>query len=426
MNGEQMNALLLAQPGLRVVPVVPVYPLWLRGDDPAEPVTLASTSMRMPFAVNVVDLYGTPLPGVTVRAFTNRMGRIGVTGMTDIAGMAWLSVPDTERQFEVVEVVGPPGYWPAYARSVDLQQGALTMRCASIDFSLPGVADHFSLRGSDADGSGVTVGVIDSGVADHPDLTCNRAINLARNGTVSDVSDTLGHGTHVCGIIAGRGAAGVGMRGVAPGVTLNVYKVFGAKPNETDSFALAKAIRLAVDDGCDLVNMSLGGYTDMPDVLREIQRARAMGVVCLAATGNKQRAPVTYPARYSSVLAVAASGRRHTYPAGASQELSETMPFGVDGDDYVADFSNIGPEVGLISAGVGVVSTFRKEYAVLDGTSMACPMATGVLARLLGNNHGLLHAYRDQRRSDAIVKLALGSARPLGFGPLYEGAGMLR
>ncbi len=180
-----------------------------------------------------------------------------------------------------------------------------------------------------------------------------------------------------------------------------------------------------MDDDCDLINLSLGAERDMPDVLREIQRARAMGVVCLAATGNDYRSPVGYPARYNQVLAISACGRKGTYPNSASQELSAVAPFGKDRHDYVADFSNIGSEVALIEPGVGIVSTHRRAYAVMDGTSMACPVATGALARLLANNVRVLHMERDQKRSDAIIKLALSSAQTLGLRPVFEGSGIL-
>lgn len=171
--------------------------------------------------------------------------------------------------------------------------------------------------------------------------------------------------------------------------------------------------------------MSVGADSDMPDVLREIQRARALGVVCLAAAGNDYRVQVSYPARYSQVLAVSASGRKKTYPTGASQEMSATGPFGKQRDNYVADFSNIGSEVSLIGPGVGIVSTHKRGYAVMDGTSMACPVATGALARLLSRHSKILRMRRNQKRSDAIIQLARQHAETLGLRPIFEGSGIL-
>ena len=112
---------------------------------------------------------------------------------------------------------------------------------------------------------------------------------------------------------------------MAPRVTLNVYKVFGKRQERAESFSIAKApIRQAVDDGCDLINLSLGGEVDMPEVLREILRARALGAVRRAAIlGMSERAAVEDLARYSAVVAVAACGRRNTYPAGALAGAAE-------------------------------------------------------------------------------------------------------
>jgi len=107
-------------------------------------------------------------------------------------------------------------------------------------------------------GKGVTVGVIDSGVAtNHPDLSVAGGQNTVPGEKPGDFGDngTEGHGTHVAGIIAARGA----LKGVAPGVTLRSYRVFAKGGDNASNFAIAKAIDAGVADGCDLLNMSLGG-----------------------------------------------------------------------------------------------------------------------------------------------------------------------
>jgi subtilisin len=208
-------------------------------------------------------------------------------------------------------------------------------------------------------------------------------------------------------------------------VALHVYRVFGRSSETAESFSIAKAIRQAVEDGCDLINLSLGGEGDMPDVLREIQRARALGEDCLAATGNDYRGQVSYPARYAQAMAVSAFGRKGTYPAGAAQALTIQKPFGTDRKNFVANFSNVGSEVDLTGPGVGIVSAYPGGYAVMDGTSMACPAITGSLARVLARQTRILNMARDQKRSDAIIHLALKTAGELGFGATFEGAGLL-
>jgi subtilisin len=426
MSETELIDLTRTQPGVRVVPVVPLRPLWLRRFELTPPVSVAAIGRKVRFPVTVVaDDSGKPFVGVEVYGFSDRDAQTGVKNVTDSSGVANLLVPNGIKQLEVVEVLAADGYWPAYLKKVSVAAKGVVLRCQPIDLAAGDVRDHFALRGEVADGTGVTVAVIDTGATAHKDLVIAKGMNLVKGEDPSKITDQLGHGTHVCGIIAGRAAPGTGATGVAPGVTLHVYKVFGHNKETAESFHIAKAIRQAVDDGCDLINMSLGAERDMPDVLREIQRARAMGVVCLAATGNDYRAPVGYPARYSQVMAVSALGRKRTYPGGASQELSAVAPFGTDKNNYVADFSNVGSEVALIAPGVGIVSSHKRGYAVMDGTSMACPVATGALARLLGKNKKILRMDRDQVRSDAIIKLALGSAAGLGFRPLFEGSGIL-
>ena len=418
--------LMRAQPGLRVVPVVECRPLWLRRIDLTPIVSVTKIGIKTPFPISVVaDDTGLPIVGADVYAFSDRASQTGSMGLTNAQGVAPMMLPGTLQVLDVVEVLAPDGYWPAYLRQVNVTPLGVELRCAPIDLKALDVRDHFGLRGTATDGAGVVVAVIDTGATAHKDLVITKGMNVVKGEDADKYPDQLGHGTHVCGIIAGRGTAGSGTCGVAPGVTLHVYKVFGKNKETADSFHIAKAIRQAVDDGCDLINLSLGADTDMPDVFREIQRARALGVVCLAATGNDYRKPVGYPARYSQVIAVSAGGRIGTYPAGASQEMSAVDPFGKVKDDFVADFSNIGSNVSLIGPGVGIVSTHRRKYAVMDGTSMACPVATGALARMLGKNSKILKMDRDQKRSDAIIKLALTGAKTLGFRPVFEGSGIL-
>jgi subtilisin len=138
----------------------------------------------------------------------------------------------------------------------------------------------------------VKVGVIDSGVAtNHPDLSVEGGQNTVPGEKPTEFGDngTEGHGTHVSGIIAARGTPPRGIRGVAPGATLRSYRVFPQGGDKASNYAIAKAIDAAVSDGCDLINMSLGGGD--PDSLTEdaFVAAQAAGLVVFAATGNDDR-----------------------------------------------------------------------------------------------------------------------------------------
>lgn len=414
-----------AHPGLRVVPVEELEPLWLQRFRLA-PVLGVSAGPKVVLEVTVTDAAtGAGLHDVDVVGLIDRSARIGASNKTNSKGVAKLMFPASIAMLESVEAFAPSGYWPGHATRVAMANGAVTLSCTPIDLTIEDVRGNFGFQGVDTDGQGVKVGVVDTGASKHPDLRFAKGLNVVRGEPARNFSDLLGHGTHVAGIIAGRGQPGKGVRGVAPGVDLHIYRVFGKGQEKALSFNIAKGIRQATDDGCDLINLSLGGEADVPDVLREIHRARAMGVLCVAAAGNDFRGAVNYPARYSAVLGISAFGRVGTWPAGAAQQLEVLKPLGTDRKNFVASFSNVGSEVNLVGPGVGVVSTYPGGYAVMDGTSMACPVTTGALARLLGRNVKILGMDRDQKRSDAIVKLALNATQRMGFGAKFEGAGLL-
>ncbi|MDQ3928099.1 MAG: S8 family serine peptidase, partial [Chloroflexota bacterium] len=133
----------------------------------------------------------------------------------------------------------------------------------------------------------------------------------------------------------------------------------------------------------------------------------------------------SFPASDSLAIAVSAIGRKGTFPRGTKEAGDVAAPYGTDKKNFVASFSNVGVEIDVTGPGVGVISTVPGGYAVMDGTSMACPAVTGVAARMLSPRQDILATTRDQTRSDAIVRLILERARGLGFGSTFEGQGMV-
>lgn len=157
-----------------------------------------------------------------------------------------------------------------------------------------------------------------------------------------------------------------------------------------------------------------------------IADARAKGTLVIVAAGNDGRQPVSFPAADSLSLAVSALGRQGTFPDGTTELGDVAPPFGKDKKNFIAAFSNIGPELVLTGPGVGIISTFPGDkYAVLDGTSMACPAVTGAAAKLLSTQPALLANPRDQTRSDTMAKAVLQAANTLGFPATLEGQGLI-
>ncbi|MEO5680018.1 MAG: S8 family serine peptidase, partial [Acidimicrobiales bacterium] len=293
------------------------------------------------------------------------------------------------------------------------------------DLAVPDALRFFYGEAADAAGKGVTVGVIDTGVAKHPDLLISGGANTVTGEDPKDFGDNgKGHGTHVAGIIAARGHAPTGVRGVAPGVKLRSYRVFAKDSGSATSFAIAKAIDQAVTDKCDLLNMSLGGGTADPVLTAAVDDARAAGSLCIIAAGNDGRQPVSFPANLGSAVAVSAMGRKGTFPTSAAETEDVASPYGTDKKNFVATFSNIGPEIDLTGPGVAIISTVPTGYTEISGTSMACPAATGAAARVVAAP-GVRPKKRDASRSDAMVKAILAAAGPLGFGPTFEGHGLV-
>ena len=267
-------------------------------------------------------------------------------------------------------------------------------------------------------GDGVTVAVIDTGVdLDHPDLVSNLFVNPGEiagngidddgNGFIDDINgydfaardaipnDTLGHGTHVAGIIAASNN-GVGPTGVAHGAKILPVRVLG-KDGVGSSIDVAAGIRYAADLGADIINLSLGGgYSRAID--SAVAYAESLGSLIVAAAGNESWNLPSYPARFSATDSNVISVGAH------------------DASNRLAGFSNLvgrSNAVQVDAPGVNVFSTYvGGGYATLSGTSMAAPHIAALAAITLSANPSLTstelrnlltHGVTDQAtRSDSI------------------------
>jgi subtilisin len=422
MTPAVAKQLLTTEPGLRIVPVVLYRPAVFRAEiHKTSRAAAGRTAVRTTFTVKSKN-GGAPVPHAEVVAFTDFQTEEGDQGVTNAHGVVRLrlgSASKIERLYVYPEV----GFWGSLQKNVRAD-GDVEIELTPVDLAFEDVLRHFYGSASLDAGHGVTVAVIDTGVGPHPDLVVSGGKNTVVGERTNDFKNNGdGHGTHVAGIIAARGTPPNGIRGVAPGVTLRSYRVYGKNKDEAKNYAIIKAIDEAVSDNCDIINLSLGGDYD-PAVISAIQDARQKGSVVVAATGNDGRQPVSYPASDPLCIAVTALGRKGTFPRGTDCDGDVKSPFGTDAANFIAGFSNVGPQVDLCGPGEGVLSTVPGGYAPMSGTSMASPAVAGIAARLLAQDARIRSMSRNQQRSDAIIAMILRSAKDLGFQARFEGAGI--
>ncbi|MGI8810809.1 MAG: S8 family serine peptidase [Acidimicrobiales bacterium] len=426
LSEESALSIRAMRPDLRLVPVVYYTPAVLppeRIEEGAGPGGRAAAAAGSITLQVVSKKGGVPVANAYVVAFVDYKTRKGAQGITDQDGKVSLALSKASITLDRLYVYPLDAHWSIIKKKLAVKTGTKVV-LNPLDLGFKDGLRHFYGNAEDGVGAGVTVGVVDTGVSDHPDLVIAGGANTVPGENRNDFGDNgRSHGTHVAGIIAARGEPPTGLRGVAPGVTLRSYRVFAKNSGQASSFAIAKAIDIAVAEKCDLINMSLGGGSPDPVLKAAVDEARAGGSLCIIATGNNDRSPVSFPAIEGSALAVAAMGRKGTFPSSAAANDEIAAPYGTDKKNFVAAFSNIGTEVDLTGPGVGIMSTVPGSYAEISGTSMACPAATGAAARAIAGTK-VIKMKRNARRSEAVVKAVLASATPLGFGPVFEGLGL--
>ncbi len=197
---------------------------------------------------------------------------------------------------------------------------------------------------------------------DHGNNNVVPYINYASN----NLEDSDLHGTHVAGIISAIGNNSKGVAGITWKCKIMPVKIFC----RNDSRKLEEAIAYAANNGADIINMSLGSENSnyyLEDVLDEVTNS---GVICVASSGNENKGTVCYPARYSNCLGVAST----------------------DENDKKSDFSNYGYGVDISAPGENILSLNAMDpqgYVYMSGTSMSCPIISGVCGLILSLNPSL-------------------------------------
>jgi len=229
----------------------------------------------------------------------------------------------------------------------------------------------FTTRAWAARGSGVTVAIVDSGIrSDHIEfggaLAGGYDAFTGRTG-VSVVNDTLGHGTHVASLAAGR-ADGRGMIGVASKARILAIKVF--QGSSSSDAVIANGIRYATAQRAFAINLSLGGGQSAA-IKSALQGAINVGQVAVIAAGNEGAANPSWPARHASE----AWAKGQIIAVGAVDANNTIASFSNRAGD-AKDFFVVAPGVNLI----GAYPTSASAYAYMSGTSMATPIVTGAVA----------------------------------------------
>ena len=302
------------------------------------------------------------------RVFRLILQRDGPVPTRVIAALLALPVVATAQEGAIAESPIPQPAAAAMSRPTDLASREA--------IGLP--AAHLVSRGSKR----VTVAVLDTGVmVDHREL---KAVTLPGFDFVDVIDgagdfigdfvgadpipeDEVGHGTHVAGVIA---AKGVGMPvGVVPECRVLPVRVLGAMKRDGRTIGaglvdnINVGVKWAVDQGADVINMSLGIRHEAGGLPHEevIAYAARRGVTVVAASGNDGSDALYYPSALAEVVAVGAADR----------------------NGEIASFSTWGDQVDLVAPGVDIFSAAPDGgYAFSTGTSHASPFVAGAAALL--------------------------------------------
>jgi subtilisin family serine protease len=205
------------------------------------------------------------------------------------------------------------------------------------------------------------------------------------------------HGTHVAGIIGAVRNNGVGIDGIAHAVRImSVRAVPNGDERDKD---IANAIRYAVDNGAQIINMSFGkSYSPQKGVVDDaVRHADSLGVLLVHAAGNDGEDVETAPS-FPTPGYVTGGSARNWIEVGASSWRG--------GRVLAADFSNFGTQkVDVFAPGVDILSTDVGGGTVREsGTSMAAPVVSGLAA--------LIMSYYPKLTAADVKRIIMASAVP--------------
>jgi hypothetical protein len=213
-------------------------------------------------------------------------------------------------------------------------------------------------------GKGVTIAILDSGISTHPAFANGRVRSIDIGMGLTGTADSDGHATAVASLAGGTTP---GATGVAPASGLMSIRVTNSE-GVSDLFTLAQGIMTAVDNGAQVINISLGSYQQSSVLTNAITYAYERGSVIVAAAGNDQAPQLTWPAADPRVVSV-----------GAVDALGQQVSFSNSGENLASS----APGLGLSTAWPG------NQIVSFDGTSGSSPLMAGAIAAVMSQVPGI-------------------------------------
>jgi subtilisin family serine protease len=245
-------------------------------------------------------------------------------------------------------------------------------------------ADHLWKH---AHACGATIAIVDSGInLQHPDLagTVRSGKNIVGDG--KGLTDASGHGTEVAGVAAAAHDNGQGISGMAPGVRVLPIAIEDSA-GQMRASDLARGVQFAIKREVDVINLSLGGPVQSPNVEYWLEQATEAGIPVVAAAGNAYRKdnPTIWPAASAHTIAVGA-----------------LAPTGI-----WAPFSSTGQYIDVVAPGVAVLTTAGDgRYVAGNGTSLSAPFVSATVA--------MMRVRAPDASPDELRQVLVSSAKDVG------------